>query len=113
MNEVWRFLDDFYFRNGPFEMVIERFDYRQGQSRANLLAVEVIGIIKEWCRQKGIPPPYEHQAAQKVDTYFTRDRLLDAGLWKPGKNYKHAMDALRHLLYWRRDWLTGDGPSGT
>lgn len=91
---------------GDFDLVVERFDYRQGQAKAVLTGVEVIGIIKEWCRQKGRGGPTMQQGAQ-AKHYFTDPRLREAGLWKPGKRYTHAMDALRHLLYYRKDWLVG------
>ena len=53
--------------------------------------VERIGVIKlkasKWVEQ---------QPSQKQ--FWTRAKIMELGLWKPGQ--PHAMDALRHLLYY-------------
>jgi hypothetical protein len=99
-HEVWDWLDK-GFRFTDVLVVYEEFRVREDTNRADLTGVEVIGVIKEWERQRGIKLKDQHSSQAKH--YFTDKRLKDAGLWVKGK--PHAMDALRHLCYFRKDML--------
>jgi hypothetical protein len=100
-HEVWDFLDHIRkaYPNAVFGY--EEFRVREDTNRADLSSVEVIGIIKEWARQKGVKVEDQHSSQAKH--YFTDKRLKDAGLWVKGQ--PHGMDALRHLCYFRKDML--------
>lgn len=82
-------------------MVYESFQFRSGLPKAVLTPVEVIGVVKEWARQKDWALVSQTPAEGKF--FFTDDRLKAMQLWKPGK--PHAMDALRHLLYFRKEFV--------
>lgn len=99
--QIWSYLDGVNVAFGSFVIVCESFLYRADQSHAELEGVEVIGIVKEWCRQNDVPLTFQRPDQAKF--FYTKDRLQKAGLWTKGK--PHAMDALRHLLYSRKDFL--------
>lgn len=81
----------------PTHIVMETFVFRQAKSRINLVAVEVIGIVKEWARQ--YHAEVFEQTPSQAKHYFTDDRLKNRGLYFPGE--QHARDAARHLCYIR------------
>lgn len=96
-DKIWGMLEQakhVYELEGP--IIFESFHHRQGLPRADYTPVEVIGVVKEWARQN------EWQIVTQTPSmkqYFTDDVLKKANLWTAGK--PHAMDALRHLLYYR------------
>lgn len=100
-DRVWYFLAGMGQVLRPFTIVCENFLYRADQAHAELEGVKVIGIVEEWCRQNNVP--LELQRPDQAKFFYTKDRLQKAGLWEKGK--PHAMDALRHLLYYRKDFL--------
>jgi len=98
---LWGLLDAL----APTVIVCERFDHRMVMG-ADLEAVEVIGILKEWSRQNRVEVHFQTQ--EQAKHFFTNARLKERGMDRPG--LPHARDAARHLLY----WLTfgGGKPSG-
>lgn len=99
---LWKVLDDFKHRFGDLEIGVEDYSPREGVAKDALIAVEVIGVIKEWCRQNGVEIEVWQQPAEMF--YFTDERLKEAGLWDQGA-FPHGMDALRHLLKYLRNYL--------
>lgn len=82
----------------PFDyhIITESFEYRN-KSRAGLVldSVEYIGVMKLWCKKSGIPL---HKQTAAMGKGFVKDEnIKKLGLWYPG--HKHAMDAMRHLIY--------------
>jgi hypothetical protein len=97
---VWKMLEQSkytYELDGP--LIVERFNHRQGMPNIDHSPIEVIGVIKEWARQNQWHIHW-HNPAQKE--FFKDEILKKHGLWIPGK--PHAMDALRHLLYFRKEF---------
>lgn len=89
---MWRYFTE---KTGSF-LVCERFEYRN-QSRAglDLSSREYIGVAKLFSQQSGIPVIFQNASQAKG---FVQDRhIRKLGLWYP--DHKHAMDAMRHLLY--------------
>jgi hypothetical protein len=80
--------------NYPNVIIYEKFERRQFKP-AELISVEVIGVIKEWARQHRVST--EPQTSHQAKYFWTNARLKEQGLYKPGM--KDGMDALRHLLY--------------
>lgn len=77
-------------------VVVERFDYRN-TSRAGLRldSREYIGTIKGWARRRGIPVVLQSAAQAKG---FVSDNILkELNLYT--KAYRHANDAMRHMVY--------------
>lgn len=107
VDRVWPWLT--FLKDYKLDLVVESFDYRPNQGHAELVSAEVIGVIVEWCRQNNVPLDRKKnfQRADQAKFYFKDHKLKAAGLWKPGVNYTHAMDALRHILYYRKDFLVG------
>jgi len=97
--ELWGWLED----HQPDVIITERFEYRnRARSGLELFSRELIGVANLYT-QMVMPPPHElvMQPAGTVvgkTSYFNNDRLKKEGLYKPARD--HAMDALRHLLYW-------------
>lgn len=80
---------------GPDEVVYERFQY-QRRPNVDLYPVEVIGVIKLYCVTEQIP--IKEQTPAQAKNLWTDGKLKKLDLWEPAK--PHAMDALRHLLYY-------------
>lgn len=87
-------------QTSDFVLITERFEYRN-KSRAGLQleSREYIGVAKMFYqeRMRGLGQQAVFQNASQAKG-FVEDRHIKAlGLWSPGM--KHAMDALRHLIY--------------
>ena len=78
-----------------FVVIYETFTFRQ-IPKADLTPVEVIGVIKEWARQKEVPLVPQSPAEGKG--FFSDDKLKVLQLYRPG--HPHANDAMRHLLFY-------------
>ena len=79
----------------PTEIVYERFQY-QRRPNVDLYPVEVIGVIKLWASTH--ETKITEQTPAQAKNLVTDDKLKKLSLWEPAK--PHAMDALRHLLYY-------------
>lgn len=88
-------------------VVCEGF-YYQRRDKVVLTSKEVIGIVKLWCHQ--FDKEYVEQTPSMGKKFWSVDKVKKLGLWVPRQ--VHAMDALRHLLYYmtftKEDhrWLT-------
>lgn len=93
-----------------FHIVCESFEYRN-ESRAGLELVskEYIGVVNLFVQQRGLHLPndypkvhYQTAALGKVSnkSFIQKRHLQTLGLWSPGHENRHAMDAYGHLLYW-------------
>ena len=89
---VWYLLH----REAPELIVYESFLY-QRRDKVDLTPVEVIGVIKLYANETGTEIVSQTPAMGK--RFWTDDKIKKLDLWEPGA--KHAMDALRHLLYYR------------
>lgn len=86
-------------------IVCESFQFRQGKQRAGIVldSCEYIGVVKLFYQQrkKSLPNSFQldlrMQTAAQAKTFVTDDKIKKLGLWAPGQ--KHAMDAMRHLLF--------------
>lgn len=98
-DDLWFFLESSR-QAGMRELVVEKFTPRP-MLAVDLSPVEVIGIIKEWSRQKAW---YNivWQSPSEAKFYFTNARLKERRLYQP--NVPHGLDALRHVLYRRQDF---------
>lgn len=77
-------------------VIYEAFEYRQN-SRAGLVldSREYIGIIKNWTQNNGVPVVSQSAAQGKG---FVPDNVLkQLNLYTSA--YRHANDAMRHLIY--------------
>lgn len=81
--------------HNPNVVVYEKFFY-QRRDKVDLTPVEVIGVIKLYCELTGTE--IVGLAAQQAKVFWTDEKLKKLGLWET--NHKHAMDAVRHLLYY-------------
>ncbi len=79
----------------PHTVVCESFHY-QRRDKVDLTPVEVIGVIRLWCDTYAVPLIEQTPATGKK--FWSNDKLKKTGLWSTTD--KHAMDALRHLLYY-------------
>lgn len=79
----------------PDIVVYERFDFRQGKTKIDMVAREYIGVIKLWQQQQpGVT--LVPQTAAFGKGFWTNEKLKAARLYVPGS--PHAMDATRHML---------------
>jgi hypothetical protein len=88
-------LYDMLVQASPDVVITESFTYRR-QDYAILTSVEYIGVAKLYCQEREMPLVQQPPSAAKA--LWTNDKIKRLGLWRP--NERHAMDALRHLLYY-------------
>jgi len=82
----------------PEVIVYEKFTY-QIRDKVELHPVQVIGVIRLYAEQFKVPIFGQFASLVIGPKGFWNDKKIkQIGLWKPGM--KHAMDALRHYLYW-------------
>ncbi len=91
LSPLWRELEV----EDPDVIVYEKFFY-QRRDKVDLRPVEAIGVIKLYAEQKQIP--IAGQSPQMAKRFWTDAKVKKLDLWVPGE--PHAMDALRHLLYY-------------
>lgn len=82
-------------RSAPDIIVYERFNY-QRRDKVVLTSVEYIGLVKLWQQSRGIK--IYLQTSSQAMNLWTDEKLKKLGLYKPAM--PHAMDAVRHLLYY-------------
>ena len=92
LHTVWKAL----FTGGPTQIVYESFLY-QRRTKVDLTPVEVIGIIKLYAETYEVPIVSQTPATGK--RFWTDSKIKKVGLWQSGA--PHAMDALRHMLYYQ------------
>lgn len=79
------------------EIVCESFEYRNANRPGLVLASkEYIGVTKLACRR--FSAPYTEQTASKAKGFVKDAHIKRLGLWSSGD--KHAMDAMRHLIFY-------------
>lgn len=88
---IWRTLTNYK----PEVIVMERF-IGYPKIKMDFSPVEVIGIVKEWCRQNDVT--LVEQTPAQAKHYFTDARLKERNVYVKGM--PHGCDAIRHLLYW-------------
>lgn len=80
-----------------YTIVTERFEYRNtSRPGLNLMSREYIGVTKMFVAEREIP--IVEQNASQAKGFVKDPRIKDLGLWYAG--HKHAMDAVRHLIYY-------------
>jgi len=95
-------------------IVLEKFEYQKEKAQTreylNYDASEYVGVVKTWHgiygkdRGAGLALQSPSQAVGKHTgddrtCFWDNEKLKKLGLYKPGKQFRHEMDALRHLLY--------------
>lgn len=79
-----------------FYLVTESFEYRNTSRPGLVLASkEYIGIMKLYRQKHGCN--FTEQTASKAKGFVRDTHIKKLGLWSPGN--KHAMDAMRHLIF--------------
>lgn len=86
-------------REGSCLVGVESFDYRLNEryrDKIDYTAPEVIGATRLWALERPSVVLMRRTAAA-AKAFWTDDKIKKVGLWVPSQ--RHAMDALRHLLY--------------
>jgi hypothetical protein len=88
----------------PYDhLVCEKFEYDRDKARnspkIDYAAAEYVGVIRLWAQQHVKNFCYQTRQAVGKQAYWSDDKLRRVGVWKPGKDFRHEMDATRHLLY--------------
>lgn len=79
---------------GPTVVVCESFKVRRKATAID--ALEVVQDVRTWCKHYEVPLRLQSPSTGK--TFWTNDKLKKLGLYLRGQ--PHAMDALRHWLYY-------------
>lgn len=93
-------------------IVCERFEFRktdQERDKIDYDAAEYVGVVKLFVKMyknanvklvmQSASMVKEKKANKNNPPFWTEAKIKHLGLWEPGK--PHAMDALRHMLYYR------------
>src|SRR3954466_5321963 len=88
----------------PDWLIWEKFVFRKRTGEGvELFSREIIGVLRLYAqianeKRKDVVRTHEQMPMKSAGSYYSDTKISDDGLWIPGK--PHAMDALRHLLYW-------------
>jgi hypothetical protein len=99
---LWTWLEE---NVQPYDhLVVEKFEYDRDKARnsphINYDAAEYVGVVKLWAEMRNVSDfCYQTRQAVGRNAFWSDDKLRRLGFWKTGKEHKHEMDALRHLLY--------------
>jgi hypothetical protein len=96
-------------------VVCERFDDRHAGHHVDPVALKYIGAVEVWCKENDVPLHMQMPGTAKA---FVKDaNLRRLGVYQ-GKQWKHAMDAYRHLFWYlingepkRKDLLAKGWPN--
>lgn len=85
-----------------FTIVCESFEYRNRLTKAELISRDYIGVVDLFAAQRGVRVVKQTAAMGKLhkNSFVKRANLERLGLWSPGRDNRHAMDAYGHLLYY-------------
>lgn len=81
----------------PYDLIIYESFLYQRRDKVDLRPVEAIGVIKLYAELNNIEIGSQTPARGK--RFWTDTKIKKIGLWESGQ--PHAMDALRHLLYYK------------
>lgn len=105
IEDYWQFLHDV----NPDVLLYEDFKHRPNLMKAELYSKEVIGVIRLYAALNKVPIVFTCLPAE-AKAFWDDAKIKKVGLWHPGENYKHSMDALRVYLTHRQKtdvpWLT-------
>lgn len=80
-------------------VICERFVPRPGKVGAKLdVTPHVIGAVELFIDDRKLRDNYVQQMPAQAKNFVPNATVKKLGLWYPGQ--KHAMDAMRHLLFW-------------
>lgn len=79
----------------PSIIVCESINFANAQRGIEYYPIEIIGCIKSYAEEYDVELIEQNRS---LKTYFDNDKIKKLGLWIPSKG--HAMDALRHRLYY-------------
>lgn len=105
--EKWRHLDMYnqLVIGQPDHIIWEKFIFRKHYQHegVELYPRELIGIIHLYMQQQNTLKPnsvvgYQQNPMKSSGSFHSNSKLKEDGVYMTGK--PHAMDALRHLLYW-------------
>lgn len=100
---LWSLLDgaraDAFLADEPLTIVCESFEFRHDMERNKIVydSAEYIGVVKLFCDD--FDAKLVMQSASVAKQFWTDDKLKKVNLYRPAM--RHAMDALRHVLYYR------------
>ena len=84
----------------PDQIICEDFEFRRHLYWAELYPVQLIGVVNLYCELDTKIKLYMQKAAQGKSFYKDKEKLKEAGVYLPGQNFHHSMDAMRHFMYW-------------
>lgn len=90
----------------PDVIACEDFYHIPRYMKLRMITSELIGTVKLYGQQRDIEVIMQNRG---MKTGWPAAKLKLLGLWKPGKDYEDAMDALRHRLVYQEqhdmiDW---------
>lgn len=99
---LWEILGELVGQTQELHLVVESFQYRQSDANRTgtvLVSLEYIGIAKLFALLHPERVRYQEQTPAEGKGFVTDTKIRRLGLWTPGM--PHAMDAMRHLIYYQ------------
>lgn len=87
-------------RESPDVIICERFDFRQNKRGVDYTALQYIGVVELYCQKSHTALYFQGQDVKSKKGFWDDKKIKYLGLYRDGKEYEHAMDALRHRLKW-------------
>lgn len=82
-----------------YHVITERFVTRPGKIAADQEVARRYNTVMEmFCRERNVP--FIQQQAAAAKGFVKNQNIKKLDLWTPGHVNRHAMDAMRHLLFW-------------
>lgn len=85
----------------PDVILYEDFKHRPNLMKAELYSMQVIGVTRLYAEKRGIEIPFT-PIPSEAKAFWDDAKIKKLGLWRPGKNFEHAMDALRVYLTYKQ-----------
>lgn len=99
---LWDKLAELLQETDELHIVVESFQFRQFDNKRDgivLVSLEYIGVARLFHMMHPDRTKLVMQTPAEGKTFVTNDKIRAIGLWSPA--LPHAMDAMRHLLYYQ------------
>lgn len=99
---LWNFLADRLYETNDLHLVVENFLFRQGDAHRTgtvLVSLEYIGVAQLFADTYPDKVKMTRQTPASAKSFVTDSKIKRLDLWIPGK--PHAMDALRHVIFYQ------------
>lgn len=81
-----------------YHVVCEGFIPQPDNPGKEEVSLEYEGIVRAFCQKRRVPA--HMQTPSQAKRFVPNPVLKKLGLWAPGRDHRHEMDATRHLIWY-------------